>query len=86
MADNRPTVRFSGPNQADPFGWDEKDEDLFFSQDNPVSGRFAQQRKLRMMAQEAALKEVASSKLRRLLAYDRLFNCADVKIGDTALS
>ena len=37
------------------------------------------------MAQEAALKEVANSKLRSLLAYNQSFICADVKIGDTSL-
>ena len=36
-----------------------------------------------MMAQEAALKEIANSRLRRLLAYNKSFTCADVKIGDT---
>ena len=38
-----------------------------------------------MMAQEAALKEVANSKLRLLLAYDKSFDCADVKFGESAL-
>ena len=38
-----------------------------------------------MMAQEGALKGVANSKLRRLLAYKKTFNCSDVKIGDSVL-
>ena len=38
-----------------------------------------------MMAQEAALKEVANSKLRRLLAHNKTFNCTDIKVGDTVL-
>ena len=38
-----------------------------------------------MMAQEAALKEVANSKLRCLLAYNKSFNCTDVAIGDSVL-
>ena len=38
-----------------------------------------------MMAQGAALKEVANSKLRRLLAYNKTFNCADIKVGDLVL-
>ena len=38
-----------------------------------------------MMAREAASKEAANRKPRRLLAYDKSFNCGDVKIGDTAL-
>ena len=37
------------------------------------------------MAQEAALKEVANSKLCRLLAYSESFNSADVKSGGSAL-
>ena len=39
-----------------------------------------------MVAHEAALKDVAYSKLRRLLAYSASFNGADVAIGDSALS
>ena len=39
-----------------------------------------------MMAQEAALKEIANSGLRRLLAFNKSPTCPDVKIGDTALS
>ena len=38
------------------------------------------------MAQAAALKEIAGAGHRRLLAYNKSFTCADVKIGDTALS
>ena len=66
-------------------GRDDKDEKLLFGPDASPSGRFAQQWKLRMMAQEAALNEVANCKLGKPLAYNKSFNCADVKIGDTAL-
>ena len=38
-----------------------------------------------MMAREAALGEVADSKLRRPLANNKSSNRTDVKIGDTAL-
>ena len=38
-----------------------------------------------MMAQEAALKEVANSKLRRLPARKKSFKCTDVQIGDAAI-
>ena len=55
---------------ADLFGWDDKDEDLMFTQDTSLSGQFVQQRHLRIRAQEAALQEVANSKLRRLLAFN----------------
>ena len=59
-----------GSNPVDPYGWRDQEED-----------QFAQQWKLRMMAQEAALKEVANRKLLRLLASNKTFNCTDVKIG-----
>ena len=71
-----------GPNPVDRYGWrDGKDGGLLFAQDTPPSGQFAQQWKLRMMAQGAALKGVAYSKLRRLLAYNQSFTCTDVHIG-----
>ena len=37
------------------------------------------------MAQERALKEKANSRLRRLLALNKSFTYADVKIGDAVL-
>ena len=55
-------------NPTDLYRWGDNGGDLLRAQDTSVSGQFAQQWKLRMMAQEAALKEVANSKLRRLLA------------------
>ena len=50
-----------------------------------ISGQFAQQWQLRIRAQEAALKEIAKSKLRRLLARNKTFDCVDIKVGDLAL-
>ena len=44
-----------------------KEADLLFAQQTSPSGQVAQQRKERKMAQGAALEEVASNKLRRLL-------------------
>ena len=38
-----------------------------------------------MIAQEAALKDAAESKLRRRMASTKTLNCADVKIGDLVL-
>ena len=64
----------------------EKDEDLTFAQDTSLSGQFGRQRRLRMVAQEAAPREIASSRLRRLLAFNNSPTFADVKIGDAALS
>ena len=66
-------------------GWEDRDEDLASAQDTSLSGQFAQQWKLRMMAQEAALKEIANSRNRRAAAYNKSFNCTNVKNGDTAL-
>ena len=37
-----------------------------------------------MTAHEAALEKAANTILRRLLAYNKSFNCADVKIGGSA--
>ena len=51
----------------------------------PLLVQFAQQRQLLMMAQEAALKDVADGKMRRLLAYNKSFSCADFAIGVSAL-
>ena len=74
-----------GSNPADLVRWGDHGDDLLCAPDSAVSGQFAQRWKLRMMAQEAALKEVAKSKLRRLLAYNKTFNCADIKVGDSVL-
>ena len=67
----------------DLYGWDDSGGDLLFAQDSSISGQFAQQWLLRIRAQEAALKEIANSKLRRLLAYNKTFDCVDIKVGDT---
>ena len=75
-----------GSIPVDLFGWgDGKGGDLPFAQDPSHSGQFAQQWKLRMMAQGASLKGVAISKLRRLPAYNEPFGRTDVRIGDAAL-
>ena len=74
----------SGP--ADSFRrGDGKDGALLFAQGPLLSVQFVQQWKLRMMAQGAALKEVANSKLRRPLAYNESSKCTDARIGDAAL-
>ena len=84
------TNRFSayqlafGSNPADNFGWGDEDEDLF-AQDTSLSGQFVAQWKLRMMAQEAALREIANSKLRRILAFNNSFGSADVRVGGEVL-
>ena len=70
-----------GSNPMDPFGWEDQDEDLTFAQDSSLAGQFDQQRKRRMRAQEATLKEIANSELRRLLARNKSLNCADVSVG-----
>ena len=57
---------------------------MIFAQCASLSGQFVQQWELRMTAQEAALKEAAKSKWRRLLAYNESFNSTDVGIGNAA--
>ena len=74
----------SGPSPVDLYGCEEEDEDLTFAQDISLSGQFAQL-KLRMMAQEAALKEAASGRLRRMLALNKSFTCTYAKIGAAGL-
>ena len=48
--------------------------------------RGVQQWKLRMPTQAAAPKDVANSKLRRLLVYRKPFNCTVAQVGDSLLS
>ena len=67
-----------GSNPADNFGWGEEDEDLLYAQDTSLSGQFAAQWKLRMLAQKAALKEIANGKLRRILAFKNSLDSVDV--------
>ena len=74
-----------GSNPTDHFGWEDADEDLMFARDTSLDGQSVQPWKLRMRAEEAALKEVADIKLRRLLAYNKSFNCADINLGDSVL-
>ena len=69
----------------DLYGWADTGEDLLFAQAASTSGQFAQRWQLRVRAQEAALKGVAKSKLRRLLAYNQTFDCVDIKVGDLVL-
>ena len=61
------------------------DKDPTSAQESSLSRQFAQRWNLRALAQVAALKEMASSKLRRLLVLNRLFNCTDVKVRDAML-
>ena len=71
-----------GSNPVDLHERDGKDGVLVLAQDTSLSGQFARQWKPRMMAQGAALQEIASSRLRRLSAFNKSFTCTDVKIGD----
>ena len=58
--DARPTNWFLDPIQWIFFGWGDRDEDLLFAQDASLPGQLAQQWKLRMTVQGAALREVAN--------------------------
>ena len=66
-----------------PPGWGSRGEDLLSAENTYLSGQFAQRWELRTMAREAALREAAKSKLRRLVAHNKSFNCARVKFGDS---
>ena len=50
-----------------------------------MTRHFAQQWKLRVMAQGVALKEIAKAALRRLLAYNKSSSYADLKVGESVL-
>ena len=50
-----------------------------------MARNFAQQWKLCIRAQEATLKEIANSKLRRSLARNKSSSRADTTVGDSAL-
>ena len=54
-------------------------------QHTSISGQFVQRWRLRIRAQKAALKESANSKLRRLLACNKTFDCVDIKVGYSVL-
>ena len=75
----------SGSNPVDLFGCAGGDEDMMFAQDASLAGHFTQQWKLRAKAQEATLKDIAKSKLRRLLARNKTPNCAEIDVGDMAI-
>ena len=74
-----------GSNPVDLCWREDKDRDSAFAQDTSLSGQSVQHWELRMMAQEAALEEIAYSRIRRRLARSESVACADVNIGDAAL-
>ena len=73
-----------GSNPADFSGSGERGRNLMFSLDTSLSGQFAQLWGPRVRAQVAALREVANSILRRPLARNESFKCADLAIGGSA--
>ena len=74
-----------GSKPEDNFGWGDEDEDLLFAQDTSLPGQFVAQWKLRTMAREAALKEIANSQQRRILAPKNSFDSVGVQVGDEVL-
>ena len=74
-----------GCNPVDNFGWGDGDGDLLFAQDTSPSGQSGAQWKPRTMAQEAALRGIAKSKLRRILAFNNSFRSAGARVGDEVL-
>ena len=73
-------MAFGSNSPVDSFGWDGGEEDLTFAEDIPLAGQFVQQWKLRVRAQEATMREIARSKLRRLLAHSKTFNCEEIDV------
>ena len=74
-----------GSNAANLYGLGDDAEDLLFAHDAPLSGQFAKQWKLRVMAQGVALKEIAKAALRRLLAYKKSSSYTDLEVGESVL-
>ena len=56
-----------------------------FAQGTSLAGQLDHQWAPRFRPQEAALKEVAITKLRRHLVYDKSSNCTDIALGDLVL-
>ena len=61
-------------------------DELGFGQDTFVLSQFAQQRKLKVMKQEATLKEAADSRLRRLVAPNQAFRGLEIEVGGSGIS
>ena len=57
-----------GSKPPDFYGWGGDDGGHLSAQDTSLPGQFVQQWKLRVRAKQAAMKEIASSELRRLPA------------------
>ena len=74
-----------GSIPADLFGWGRDHENPLLAQNAPLPGQRVQQWKSHGMAQEAALKGVTRSMLRRLSGYTKSFNRTDVRVGDSFL-
>ena len=72
-------------NPADVYSWQDGDENLQFAQDTSNSGQLAHLWELRLIEREVALKEIAKSKLRRLLGRNQSFKCTVVTVGASAL-
>ena len=70
-----------GTSPVNLIGWEDNDEDLMLPQDTSLAGQLVEHWELRTDAQEAALKEVASSKLRRLVAYKKSLSCTGIHVG-----
>ena len=50
-----------------------------------ISGQFARPRKLQTLAQDANSKEIAKTKLGRLLSHNKTFKYADTQVGHSVI-
>ena len=74
-----------GSNPANNLGWGDDDGDLLSAQASSLSGQFVAQWRLQMMAQEAALRGIANSRLHRSLPFNKSCDSVDVRVGDEVL-
>ena len=72
----------------DPADWYARqigDSEMGFAQGASASGQFAQKWGLRLMAQGATQREMANSKLRRLLARKKTLQITEIAMGGSAI-
>ena len=67
------------------YSWQDTDADLDFEQHASISSQITPKWKLRVMAREATSREMATSKLRRILDRNRTRERTGLVIGDSMI-